>query len=109
MSVCLMFFFFFSSRRRHTRFDCDWSSDVCSSDLVQRSFTSASDVNRIERTVVWQNESKFYGKTLPCESGHGRFPVRLPQEPLFCSVSNGPLQSEIGQFAAAFESNRSRS
>src|SRR5207237_5763534 len=26
--------FFFSSRRRHTRFKCDWSSDVCSSDLV---------------------------------------------------------------------------
>src|SRR5438270_139699 len=26
--------FFFSSRRRHTRFDCDWCSDVCSSDLV---------------------------------------------------------------------------
>src|SRR5205085_6462143 len=31
---CFTFvFFFFSSRRRHTRFDCDWSSDVCSSDL----------------------------------------------------------------------------
>src|SRR5688572_6979034 len=29
-----MCIFFFSSRRRHTRFDCDWSSDVCSSDLV---------------------------------------------------------------------------
>src|SRR2546430_5514689 len=28
--------FFFSSRRRHTRFDCDWSSDVCSSDLFSR-------------------------------------------------------------------------
>src|SRR2546430_9085548 len=28
-----LFSFFFSSRRRHTRFDCDWSSDVCSSDL----------------------------------------------------------------------------
>src|SRR5207302_2219370 len=26
--------FFFSSRRRHTRFSRDWSSDVCSSDLV---------------------------------------------------------------------------
>src|SRR6266481_3298348 len=25
--------FFFSSRRRHTRWNCDWSSDVCSSDL----------------------------------------------------------------------------
>src|SRR5256886_7791882 len=33
-SVLITFcFFFFSSRRRHTRFDCDWSSDVCSSDL----------------------------------------------------------------------------
>src|SRR5947207_7782136 len=28
--------FFFSSRRRHTRSLCDWSSDVCSSDLVLR-------------------------------------------------------------------------
>src|SRR5690242_3599272 len=26
--------FFFSSRRRHTRLTCDWSSDVCSSDLA---------------------------------------------------------------------------
>src|SRR2546430_4026129 len=32
-TILLVFFFFFSSRRRHTRFDCDWSSDVCSSDL----------------------------------------------------------------------------
>src|SRR5256886_1475120 len=31
-------FFFFSSRRRHTRFDCDWSSDVCSSDLTAMMF-----------------------------------------------------------------------
>src|SRR5256886_13017241 len=33
--MCLIILFFFSSRRRHTRFDCDWSSDVCSSDLVE--------------------------------------------------------------------------
>src|SRR6266853_2902292 len=31
--ILFFFFFFFSSRRRHTRFDCDWSSEVCSSDL----------------------------------------------------------------------------
>src|SRR5690606_40128477 len=31
--------FFFSSRRRHTRFSRDWSSDVCSSDLVSLSHT----------------------------------------------------------------------
>src|SRR2546430_11184675 len=32
--LCGGCYFFFSSRRRHTRFDCDWSSDVCSSDLA---------------------------------------------------------------------------
>src|SRR5438309_7586982 len=32
--VFFFFFFFFSSRRRHTRWNCDWSSDVCSSDLM---------------------------------------------------------------------------
>src|SRR3712207_7462538 len=30
----LFVFFFFSSRRRHTRYWRDWSSDVCSSDLL---------------------------------------------------------------------------
>src|SRR2546426_483326 len=32
--VCYFCFFFFSSRRRHTRLQGDWSSDVCSSDLI---------------------------------------------------------------------------
>src|SRR5438132_9232335 len=32
--IFFFFFFFFSSRRRHTRSLCDWSSDVCSSDLT---------------------------------------------------------------------------
>src|SRR5947207_6854375 len=31
----LCIYFFFSSRRRHTRSLCDWSSDVCSSDLMR--------------------------------------------------------------------------
>src|SRR5256884_8825467 len=33
-SAAGMSLFFFSSRRRHTRCSRDWSSDVCSSDLV---------------------------------------------------------------------------
>src|SRR5689334_23854673 len=36
-----VYFFFFSSRRRHTRWNCDWSSDVCSSDL-RAVFSNAS-------------------------------------------------------------------
>src|SRR2546430_1349749 len=42
LSLFVLLFFFFSSRRRHTIFDCDWSSDVCSSDL---------DWNRAARTT----------------------------------------------------------
>src|SRR5215813_14582689 len=37
-----MFFFFFSSRRRHTRCGRDWSSDVCSSDLIASSSSGTS-------------------------------------------------------------------
>src|SRR5256886_3120667 len=40
--LILWILFFFSSRRRHTRFDCDWSSDVCSSDLMSLGPTPAS-------------------------------------------------------------------
>src|SRR5256886_7742527 len=43
----IAFNFFFSSRRRHTRFDCDWSSDVCSSDLRQQ----------------WNRKSTFFAGT----------------------------------------------
>src|SRR5215211_6847711 len=35
MTLLFGYFFFFSSRRRHTRSLCDWSSDVCSSDLAR--------------------------------------------------------------------------
>src|SRR5690242_21772993 len=36
-------FFFFSSRRRHTRLTCDWSSDVCSSDLTNKYYGRVGD------------------------------------------------------------------
>src|SRR2546430_11517187 len=45
---------FFSSRRRHTRFDCDWSSDVCSSDLIP-----AVSKTKIDGLAAW------YGITEP--------------------------------------------
>src|SRR5256885_996197 len=38
--------FFFSSRRRHTRLQGDWSSDVCSSDLVQERYLDPRQVYR---------------------------------------------------------------
>src|SRR5712692_8635943 len=39
----MFFIFFFSSRRRHTRWNCDWSSDVCSSDLTYQTFAAAAE------------------------------------------------------------------
>src|SRR2546430_11776741 len=44
-----LLFFFFSSRRRHTRFDCDWSSDVCSSDLPATAGVRTEDRARGDR------------------------------------------------------------
>src|SRR2546427_8597220 len=55
--TCL--FFFFSSRRRHTRFDCDWSSDVCSSDLER----FAVQVNRKRKTIALTPLENFSGNS----------------------------------------------
>src|SRR5207253_7163922 len=50
--MILTFFFFFSSRRRHTRWPRDWSSDVCSSDLLAlRNQRVADDVAPLARPV----------------------------------------------------------
>src|SRR5256886_7874650 len=52
-TTAILCFFFFSSRRRHTRFDCDWSSDVCSSDLgPQRAVLLAAPDQRRHGVVV---------------------------------------------------------
>src|SRR5207249_2423024 len=47
----IVFFFFFSSRRRHTRSKRDWSSDVCSSDLIRQEIPCRAD-SRADFAVV---------------------------------------------------------
>src|SRR5690242_21845070 len=42
----MCYVFFFSSRRRHTRLTCDWSSDVCSSDLARGAARALAIVQR---------------------------------------------------------------
>src|SRR2546430_5676458 len=70
---CMMIFFFFSSRRRHTRFDCDWGSDVCSSDLstsktpLRQSLYTRIDVavfcSLTERMRLQLNVENLFDKT----------------------------------------------
>src|SRR5688572_31729565 len=70
--------FFFSSRRRHTRFDCDWSSDVCSSDLRARGIHEAQHGSRFsrslggERTARGRCQELRLGRCRPHQRGTGR-------------------------------------
>src|SRR5437763_10038154 len=51
----LFFPFFFSSRRRHTRYIGDWSSDVCSSDLVVARVVPVSSTRAAEMAKLLEN------------------------------------------------------
>src|SRR5204862_5283734 len=61
------FFFFFSSRRRHTRSLRDWSSDVCSSDLL-------CPVGEVETRLTWARRV-----SLVSTSPTGQRPTRMPR------------------------------
>src|SRR5207237_4876081 len=103
------FFFFFSSRRRHTRFKCDWSSDVCSSDLA-RDVDRFAPIVTFHRAVERKSNSTHAGnggqriaelgikdvKLLGCVSCHMRIDMQ--------DVTVGQLESEflVVQVAQAF-------
>src|SRR6266478_5461675 len=74
-----VFVFFFSSRRRHTRFDCDWSSDVCSSDLEGLRVAIIGDIahSRVARSNV-HLLSKFGVEIVLCGPA-SLLPVELSQ------------------------------
>src|SRR2546430_12021863 len=57
-------YLFYSSRRRHTIFDCDWSSDVCSSDLHERVFG-------VKPAGLWPSEGSVSDETLRIAAEEG--------------------------------------
>src|SRR5699024_11911181 len=62
ISLFFFFFFFFSSRRRHTRSKRDWSSDVCSSDLVELCLSpkSNSAYKSLDKAMTQVTKGKTY-------------------------------------------------
>src|SRR2546430_5362511 len=64
----LFTFFFFSSRRRHTRFDCDWSSDVCSSDLPDRGGGVALSIAQLHPLALVAGRSEEHTSELQSQS-----------------------------------------
>src|SRR5260370_6630072 len=92
-----LLFFFFSSRRRHTRFKCDWSSDVCSSDLAEKKRTARANdggfevmKTRLSSTiwllVIWNSVALFAVLGLAYAAGAQSWGVSLFQG----SVSTRP-------------------
>src|SRR5690349_23956177 len=85
------FFFFFSSRRRHTRSLRDWSSDVCSSDLVldvrgereARLLEHADPLAEVERLpLVHHVERAVEGVVLVAPEGGGDVARRVQRRPV---------------------------
>src|SRR5690606_39691938 len=57
--------FFFSSRRRHTRFSRDWSSDVCSSDLMVGLESVPEEARKLMRSIKATPLQTFRKVSLP--------------------------------------------
>src|SRR3712207_7471644 len=62
MMIYVMYFFF-SSRRRHTRYWRDWSSDVCSSDLITSNFDKSN-------TLIINGDDEYLKKVCNDELGY---------------------------------------
>src|SRR5688572_31095167 len=76
--------FFFSSRRRHTRFDCDWSSDVCSSDLGREvaERRQPSNFEVLGQVISWSPE----GDILACVRSEEHTSELQSQSNLVCRL-----------------------
>src|SRR5688572_32979264 len=96
--------FFFSSRRRHTRFDCDWSSDVCSSDLGDPDVVVADDS---DGNLLWANDGsgRFTDQAVPAGvalSGDGRSEERRVGKE--CRSPRSPWQSRYNEIKGSRKS-----
>src|SRR2546422_4472513 len=97
--VC--FFFFFSSRRRHTRCSRDWSSDVCSSDLILLALQMERRYRKPKILTMYENQ--FYlahGNYVFAAAAHFYFgkPVtdlKLQEATLLAGMVNGPKFSPL--------------
>src|SRR2546427_3850359 len=77
--------FFFSSRRRHTRFDCDWSSDVCSSDLTPEHVQAVAELVLVHRRKPGAPQPQPQSQPQPQQPS----PQQAPSNP----PSKSPAQS----------------
>src|SRR3712207_2114847 len=99
--LSLVFFFFFSSRRRHTRYWRDWSSDVCSSDLVR---IECFDISHLGGTHTTASMVVFEGGA-PKKSDYRRFTIRSVEP----GDDYGAMAEVLGRRFARFSAEEERS
>src|SRR5688572_31611407 len=68
---------FFSSSGRHTRFDCDWSSDVCSSDLPRLDAISLDARSLVFAFVATMGAAALFSVAPLLRVAHTRLATRL--------------------------------
>src|SRR5438034_859877 len=71
-------FFFFSSRRRHTRSLCDWSSDVCSSDLLRGGYIAKKEKGKLDLIIMSCGSELQHAFAAAGQLGDGVRVVSLP-------------------------------
>src|SRR5256886_10089646 len=105
VAYVLLFCFFFSSRRRHTRFDCDWSSDVCSSDLLAAQALPQTTAERTDYAATSTNAE--VGAFLDSLELAGA-PVRVSEmgtsalgQPIYFVIASDPTVTSPGEAAAS--------
>src|SRR5690606_39426601 len=81
---------FFSSRRRHTRFSRDWSSDVCSSDLVR-----SQEEKSIFRSTV---KVRSFGKHSDCRTPSDHTPTSCRLRILYALCRNNCVRRDLMEF-----------
>ena len=91
-----MIYFFFSSRRRHTRYWRDWSSDVCSSDLIK---------TRVKRPSQRRLNNLKILRSLPLAPSSQRLLLSLSSSlvmsvPMLMLLANKPLNTSISKPSA---------
>src|SRR5437588_3128627 len=110
-SYLVSIFFFFSSRRRHTRSLCDWSSDVCSSDLAT---AQARGINLGRMVSTLSPQARKITGTLDADlrlaTAAGRDPKAALTGTGAFAVRNGSfpgldLKSSLAQMARALQLN----
>src|SRR6267142_1830085 len=97
----ILCFFFFSSRRRHTRLTCDWSSDVCSSDLPDPAWTVHKPHTAIRIRCPQAEDQRSCGSRRPSHRFTGSKSTTRSSLPDQKGMSKMELQIGTDEFSRA--------